>query len=182
MVTLNEDPESNPFITSIFHGKTKPPLNDFIIPFINEFNDLEKNGINFKGKIYGVKIRSFICDAPAKAFVKGIKEHIGYYGCDKCSQVGVYVNQVLTFPEIDAPERTKVSFRSKLNPEHHRCETPLLDLNIDLVKAFPHDYMHLVCLGVTRHLLSSWAGKNKYRNGRLASRDIVTLSSCLIVF
>ena len=180
LVTLNEDPESNPFITSIFHGKTKPPLNDFIIPFINEFNDLEKNGINFKGKIYGVKIRSFICDAPAKAFVKGIKGHTGYYGCDKCSQVGVYVNQVLTFPEIDAPERTNVSFRSKLNPEHHRCETPLLDLNIDLVKAFPHDYMHLVCLGVTRRLLSSWAGKNKYRNGRLASRDIVTLSTCLI--
>ena len=180
LITLQEDPQKKPFVVSIFHGKTKPPLNDFIMPFISEFNKLEQVGLNFKGKVYNVKIRCFICDAPAKAYIKGIKGHTGYYGCDKCIQTGIRVNRVQTFPETDACRRTNDSFRLKENPEHHKYETPLLNLNIDLIKAFPHDYMHLVCLGVMRRLLYSWAGKTKSRNGRIASQDIISISSLLI--
>lgn len=90
----------------------------------------------------------------AKAFVKGIKGHSGYYGCDKCTQKSVCVNRVQTFPETEACQRTDSSFRSKQNPEHHKYETPLLNLNVDMIAAFPHDYMHLVCLGVMRRLLT----------------------------
>lgn len=30
-----------------------------------------------------VQISSVICDAPARAFVKAVKSHTGYSGCDK---------------------------------------------------------------------------------------------------
>lgn len=40
--------------------------------------------------------------------------------------------------------------------DHHTGTSPLTDTAIDMVGAFPHDYMHLVCLGVTRRLLDLW--------------------------
>ena len=137
LASLQEDPEKRPFLVAVFYGKTKPPVHEFLTPFVSEFNKLEKDGIKFMGKIYSIKIRCFICDAPAKAFVKCIKSHTGYYGCDKCSQVGVRVNRVQTFPETDAGPRTNSSFRKQENPEHHKDQTPLLDLNIDLISTFP---------------------------------------------
>lgn len=67
LLSLREDPENKPFAVAIFHGKTKPPLNEFIMPFVTEFSDLEENGLHFNGKTYQVKIRCFTCDAPCKS-------------------------------------------------------------------------------------------------------------------
>lgn len=180
LATVEEDPEKKPFLISLFHGKTKPPVQEFLASFVKEFNELQENGVEFIDKTYGIRIRCFICDAPAKAFVKCIKGHTGYYGCDKCVQKGVRVDRVQTFPEIDASPRTNISFRSQENPDHHKDKTPLLDLDVDLISSFPHDYMHLVCLGTMRRLLHSWVGKAKSRKGRMSSTDIITLSTHLI--
>lgn len=180
LATLEEDPEKKPFLISIFHGKTKPPVHEFLASFVTEFNELEKDGVKFMGKTYGIKIRCFICDAPAKAFIKCVKGHTGFYGCDKCVQKGARINRVQVFPETDACLRTNNSFRTQENPDHHKDETPLLGLKIDLISTFPHDYMHLVCLGIMRRLLHSWVGKAKSRKGRMASCDIITLSTHLI--
>ena len=58
---------------------------------------------------YAFDISCFICDAPARAYVKQIKGHSGYYGCDKCTQSGDYAGKVI-FPKTDAPLRTDTSF------------------------------------------------------------------------
>lgn len=44
---------------------------------------------------------------------------------------------------------------NKLDPNYHLVGemTILKELNIDLVKTFPLDYMHLVCLGVKKIFL-----------------------------
>ena len=62
----------------------------------------------------------------------------------------------MTFPEINVPLRTDVSFDTFQNEEHHICHSPLSYLPIGMVTQFPLDYMHLVCLGVTRRLLMLW--------------------------
>ena len=62
----------------------------------------------------------------------------------------------MTFPEVNAPLRTDVQFDTFQNEEHHRGRSPLSDLPIGMVSQFPLDYMHLVCLGVTRRLLMLW--------------------------
>ena len=36
----------------------------------------------------GFQYHSFACDTPARAYVKNIKGHSGYFGCEKCSQEG----------------------------------------------------------------------------------------------
>lgn len=88
-----------------------------------------------------------------RPFVKGIKGHSGYAGCEKCTQHGVFANKV-TFPETNAPLRTDLSFDRQEDVLHHIGENPFSPLNLGMVSCFPLDYMHLVCLGVTRRLIS----------------------------
>lgn len=86
-------------------------MNDYLQKFISEFKALTDNGFDLNDKHFNVKLDSIICDAPAKAFVKCIKGHSGYSGCDKFTQSGVHVGK-MTFPETNAPLRTDVSFNA----------------------------------------------------------------------
>lgn len=56
----------------------------------------------------------------------------------------------------NAQKRTNELFQKQDDNEHHISETPLLKLPIDLVKCFPIDYMHNICLGIMRKLLNTW--------------------------
>jgi hypothetical protein len=56
--------------------------------------------------------------APAKDFVKEIKGHSGYYGCNKCVQRGEWQGK-MTFPASDSPLRTDASFDEMPFEEHH---------------------------------------------------------------
>lgn len=65
-----------PMVFGIFWGFGKPnSVNDFLRPFVNEMNNIIQNGLLIKKneKSYKVliRIRAFICDSPARAFVKG---------------------------------------------------------------------------------------------------------------
>ena len=48
------------------------------------------------------------------------------------------------FERFDAPLRTDESFRQKLDAEYHQNDSPFEDLDIDMVRTFALDYMHLV--------------------------------------
>ena len=78
-----------PFVIGIFSGTAKPTnLRDYLSDFINEFNEISENGITFRDEYFIIEITSVICDAPARAFVKNVKQFSGYHGCDKCTQEG----------------------------------------------------------------------------------------------
>lgn len=68
-----EMPELKPLPIGIFLGKTKPAdINEFLAPFVDEAIPLILNGVSVNGHTVMVKIRCFICDSPARAFVKGM--------------------------------------------------------------------------------------------------------------
>lgn len=166
-----------PFLIGLYHGESKPSNLHFLDEFVTECTSIYENGIQFEGRIFSVFISAFICDTPARAMIKNIKGHSGYYGCDKCDQRGVY-KQSVTFPELNAHRRTDADFRRAINEEHHLGHTPLTQLKIDMVSAFPADYMHLVCLGVMRKLIKLWTkGPLKTRQG---SRVITEISQRLV--
>ena len=150
--------ECKPFIVGLYSGNRKPGnVQEYLQLFRDEIEVLIQNGIQFSNSVrkFAVEISCFICDAPARAFVKQTKGHSGYFGCDKCSQRGRWVNK-MTFPEVNAPLRTDVQFDTFQNEEHHTGYSPFSGLPIGMVSQFPIDYMHLVCLGVTRRLLMLW--------------------------
>ncbi|XP_073669952.1 uncharacterized protein [Paramisgurnus dabryanus] len=149
-------PIKEPVVIALFCGPHKPKTAEvFLEDFVSELKELE-SGIDFEGKKIFVKLDSVICDTPARAFIKNIKSHNGYFGCDKCGQKGEYLSGRMTFPLVSFPLRTDESFAQKHNEEHHLGPNPFQGLNVGMVSQFPGDYMHSVCLGVVRKLLNIW--------------------------
>ena len=146
------------FPVALTLGESKPKDLDFLSDVIQEVKDLQIHGLHDTelSKAFHIHVQAFVCDAPAKAFVKSVKQYSGYHGCDKCAQRGVWKGR-MTYPEVENLElRTDEAFRSQRIPEHHHGISPICDLAVDMVAIFPIDYMHQVCLGVMKRLLLAW--------------------------
>ena len=175
---VNVPSSKEPFVIGIFSGIAKPTsLSDYLKDFINEFNELKEHGITSCGQHFDIEMSSVICDAPAKAFVKNVKQYSGYFGCDKCTQEGEWRGK-MTFPEIDAPLRTDDSFEMMTDDEHHKGPSPFVEIGLKMITQFPIDYMHMTCLGVVKRMLSIWM--KGPLNHRLVSRTINHISSDLV--
>jgi len=169
-----------PFVIGLFYGEQKPSdVNIYLNDFVTEFKMLKANGLKFNDKTYSITLATVICDAPARAYVKNVKGHAGYFGCDKCVQEGEYIDRRMTFPEINATLRSDESFSVMLNEEHHLGPSPFAQLSVGMISSFPLDYMHLICLGVVRKLLYLWIkGPLTTRLGAKLVRD---LSAALVL-
>lgn len=172
---------SDPFVISLFCGISKPkPLNIFLKKFIDELNELLHHGINVNGIHFKIEIHSFVCDAPARAYLKCTKYHSGFSSCDKCVEHGErYKNKVVFSGEI-AQKRTNESFRNQTDDNHHNGLSPFLDLPIDIIKCFPIDYMHNICLGVVKKLLNTWIGPAGPVSVRLSADKVRLVSEHLV--
>ena len=62
----------------------------------------------------------------------------------------------MKFPDLRARVRTDVSFDEMADDQHHKGPSPLRGLSIGMITKFPLDYMHLVCLGVKKRMLTLW--------------------------
>lgn len=145
------------YVVGIFYGPGKPQNVDaFLQMFVNETNILSEGGFKYMHETFTISIDAFICDAPAKCMILNSKGHSGYCSCPTCKIVGKRVDNVTCFPsEIDVELRTDDAFKnlSYLGTYQHG-PTILNDIcGIGLVTGVPRDYMHLICLGVTRKLL-----------------------------
>ncbi|XP_050513733.1 uncharacterized protein LOC126889458 [Diabrotica virgifera virgifera] len=178
---VNSSIKVKPFAIGVFCGNSKPsPLADYLNDFINDLKFLLENGLTFKDKEYRIHVHSFICDAPARAFIKCIKSHNGYSGCDKCTEEGDYFKHRMIFNNILAPRRSDQSFLLKSDQNHHTGISPLEVLNIGLVSKFPIDSMHCLYLGVMKKLLLTWiCGDLRVR---LCGRDVTNISENLIFY
>jgi len=167
-----------PFIISAYHGYSKSKcLTNFLAPFCKEYRELRRTRIAFRGKTYTVEIRCVICDSSAKSFVTATKAHNGFFGCGKCLQEGMFDNHRMLFLELDSPPRTDENFKNRLQEDHHTGTSPFESI-LPMVSRFPLDYMHLVCLGVTKKLLHLWTCG--YHMSKLSGQKIAQLSNKLI--
>lgn len=106
---------SKPFVVGVFFGNQKPINPDeYLADFIAEVGDLLENGLHHNGRKHHIAISAFVCDAPARSFLKRVKQHNGYNSCEKCIQPGVYCNDErrMCFPQTDSPLRTDISFKA----------------------------------------------------------------------
>lgn len=72
LFNIFEHPEISPMSIGIFYGERKPEnAAIYFRPFVDEFKGILENGLIINGKQLTVVVRCFICDSPARAFVKG---------------------------------------------------------------------------------------------------------------
>ncbi|CAN7937829.1 unnamed protein product, partial [Ixodes hexagonus] len=71
-----------PFVVALYCGKSKPQcIVSFLRDFIDELLFLVTEGLPYGDTTYSVSVRTFVCDAPARAYLKCITGHGGYYAC-----------------------------------------------------------------------------------------------------
>lgn len=71
-----------------------------------------------------LEISYTVYDAPAQAFILGVKSHNTYFECTSCIEQLSYVKNRVVFPGVDSPLRTDKSFRDKSNEDYHKFDSP----------------------------------------------------------
>lgn len=181
-MTRTEDKEYEPQVVSVFSGVGKPPLQEFLLPFVNEVNELLRNGVKSGDRKMSIKINNFVCDTPARCYIKNISYFNSYHGCSKCYVIGEYdkLGRHMFYPNAYAMLRTDSSFRSKSDPDHHKGDTPLQELPIDLISDFPiADRLHLIDLGIMKKCLLAWISGSFGFDAKWSARDINKVSEQL---
>ena len=136
----------DPFIIAAYKGIGKPAiLSRYLDEFVKELNHLLENGVIIECEHFEIEVMCFICDTPARAFIKNISGHTGFYACERCTVKGSKSENRTIFPSITAPMRTDESFRTQKQPEHHNGVSPLLKIvpAINMIFHFSLDFMHL---------------------------------------
>jgi hypothetical protein len=116
-----------------------------------------------------------VADAPAKSFLKSVKNHNAYYGCERCYCKGIWKKSVI-FDNGKYDSYNDNIFKNLIYKKHHNGLTPLIELKLGLISQIPLDYLHLFFLGVMKRLLLVWTkGKHK-----LSNKDINEMSTRMI--
>jgi len=146
-----------PFLVTLFCGTSKPSsVTDFLSDFLLEFQQLQQTGFEYRGVVLPVSLYAFICDAPARSFLKCIKFHTGYFSCERCTIKGEWHNRIVFNGGAQNPAvvlRNDVEFMQCKYKDHQTSTSPLIGYGILCVSRFVLDYMHLVCMGVVRRIL-----------------------------
>lgn len=137
----------NVTIVGIFYGEGKPGnCNAFLDKFVHEAIDLINNGILFNNYRYNVRLKTLICDAPAKAYVLQVKNHTGFNSCTKCVIEGEFIDNRVTFRKgANKILRTNELFRNYA-----------YNLITNWVKLFLHKFHILILLEMFHSITCIW--------------------------
>lgn len=153
---------SGPFTIGLYFGESKPgDFRMFLRMFVDELKTLMQEYV-FNGHKIVVKIRAFVMDSPAKSSALGTKACHGKCGCSRCTIRGNHSNSRMSFHKTsdEIQKRTDQSFRNRSDPEYHLFETPLEDLDFDIVQQVVNEPFHLLYLGICKTLFKLWFGYN----------------------
>ena len=86
----------------MFCGSGKPPIHKYLEEFVIEFNKLMNSGFHINLKCLPVFVQCFICDTPAKCFLKCVNAFNSREGCEKCIQTGQWAERMV-FSDTNSP-------------------------------------------------------------------------------
>jgi len=156
-----------PLPIAYYVGTTKPPFTEYFDEFLKELKILRNSYVNITDDV-DVKVNNilFVCDAPVRAFIQGVKGHTSYSGCPYCRVEGEYESNRVVFPYSDSYVARTNEFYQSGEEENQLFRSPFNDV-VSLVDHIPPEYMHLVCIGVTKKLLKFYAGLSPVRACRI---------------
>lgn len=142
----------------LYFGVKKPEeVSSFLREFLNELQILIENSLDFEDSKIKISVLGFCCDVPAKSFILGTISHTGYGSCTRCTVYGQTIENRRVFLESDCELRSHENFINRTDKTFQPRMTPLIHVpGLHFCKSFVLDYMHLICLGVMRTLMTIW--------------------------
>lgn len=110
-----------------------------------------------------------------------IKSHNGFFSCLHYEIEGDYKSNRLCFPygePLKRPKmRTHIRYVERAHNKHYMTNSSIIEIpQFDVVNNFSLDYLHMICLGVTKKILLLWI-KTGPLSVRLPSWKIIKLSN-----
>lgn len=112
----------------------------------------------------------------------GVVNFNAKHGCQKCTTIGVYCSRFhrISFPNLDAKRRSNESFRAREDRDHHKEDSLLEKLPIDMISAFPSsDSLHLLDLGIMKRCMIRWTFGERGYTRKWSNIKINTASQLL---
>lgn len=172
---------------AFYYNEEKPDMIKLFEPFANELEKLELDGFVFKQQVFRAAVTTAVLDLPAKAAFQQTMQFNGYFGCGFCLHSGKQIAGSMKFPV-----REKVSLRkhsdfvevmskiyanknAEINVNGIKGISPAISFEFfDLVKSFGMDYMHCVCIGISKNLHGFWFDP-RFKSGSLIDNSNQTL-------
>lgn len=80
-----------------------------------ELNYLLEHGSAVDDNTININIKGIVADVSVRSFIKQVKDHFGYFACEKWIKEGVYLSESISFLNGTAQLRTEESFVSCSN-------------------------------------------------------------------
>ncbi len=163
-------------VPALWFGQTKPKMESFLKPFIEECRSLESEGVvwhNTVTKTYECsKVAAILCtvDSVARAPVQNLNQFNGAHGCNFCTHSGERVEKGDGFTRVYPLSVPIPSLRThkgmihdaelaSVNNPVNGVKGPSLLTTLqcfDMAESFVPDYLHSVLLGVVRQITGLW--------------------------
>ena len=160
-----------PFVVPIFAGNGKPKsASEYLSKFVIELNSLFASGVDIGEKHFNIQLKHFVCDTPARSFIKCVLGHTALKGCERCYVIGHRIDNVTVFSNTSAIERTDNDFRTLADPDYHTGLSLLTKIKsqIDMIYQFVLDPMHLLYLGCTKRIIEYLLSTSTSSKARLS--------------
>ena len=146
----------------LYNGPRKPDdFDDFLKPFVVELKSILNVGIDFDNSKIFVDINNFCLDTPARSSTCGTISHAGYRSCVRCLCEGTREDGRILFKYSDI-KRTDLMFKERADLRFHTRDSLIeKELKINMISQFPLDFLHVVCLGITRKIFKKLVGPEK---------------------
>lgn len=156
LFSLHSGSFTKPLPIGIYVGFGKPDFCGFVQQLCDELREF-KNYVSVSHNIF-IKITDvvFICDSPARAFLQNVKSHSGYHACSYCRIVGVHNGRSVIFPYTNERIAERENDMYMTGEESNQISLSPLANIVSLKESFPFEYLHLVCLGITKRLVQSY--------------------------
>lgn len=200
-IMVNELPKEtrskNIILCGIWVGDTKPNIEAFFRPFVEELRILGSEGFEWQDNqgSHVSKVFSSVCscDAVARCLLQNFHQYNGSFGCGTCLHEGVIVERGLGFARV-YPVRGVVECRTSENTLERARDAvrqnsviqgvkgpTILSLlpEFDLIDGVVPEYMHSVILGVVRQFTKLWLDSQYHEEPYYIGKFTSTISKHL---
>ncbi|XP_029162383.1 uncharacterized protein LOC114933966 isoform X1 [Nylanderia fulva] len=198
LVTINELPyrirKQQILLTGLWFQSSKPPMNVFLQPFLEELIDLHFNGFESTTFIHQepilIKVHTLLApvDSVARSAIQGIKQYNGKYGCPYCyhkrkqicieqnRRKRVYCGNICTLRKQSHYVRHAEKSQEKNKPVKGVKWPSIVTLIplFNVISSFPPEYLHSLAEGVIKQFLMAWFdSSNREKDWSLRKHEVL---------